>query len=90
MQPSTYKRIRMALGLSQQELADKLNVTANYVAMIESGRRGVSELQCLKMIDLLMDAYRNGDLMFELFKQILLGEKPNIEQAETKTQAVKE
>ena len=82
MDASTYKRIRMALGLTQQDLADRLGITQNYVAMMENGRREVSISQGLRMVTLLQDAVRSGDIVAELFKQILLGEKPDPEKVE--------
>lgn len=38
-----FKEIRLALNLTQREYAEKLNLKPNTVAVIESGRRGVSD-----------------------------------------------
>lgn len=72
MDGKTYKRLRMALGLSQKELAEKVEISTNYVAMMESEKRDVSDLQCRKLIDLVIEASRNNDPVFELIKKILL------------------
>lgn len=72
MDGKTYKRLRMALGLSQKELAEKVEISTNYVAMMESEKRDVSDLQCRKIIDLVIEASRNNDPVFELIKKILL------------------
>lgn len=71
----TYKRLRMALGLSQRELADKVGISANYVAMMESEKRDVSDLQCRKITDLIIDAGKRKDPVFELIAKILLEKK---------------
>lgn len=38
-----FKEIRLALNLTQKEYAEKINLKPNTVAVIESGRRGVSD-----------------------------------------------
>jgi predicted transcriptional regulator len=75
MDGETYRRLRMALGLTQKELAEKAGVTANYIAMMESGRKEVSQLQIYKIMDLIMEAAKNNDPVFEMMKKILLGKK---------------
>ena len=58
-----------------KELAEKAGVTANYIAMMESGRKEVSQLQIYKIMDLIMEAAKNNDPVFEMMKKILLGKK---------------
>lgn len=71
MDNKTYKRLRMALGLSQREIAEKLGISVNYVAMMESGKRVVAELQERKIMDLIVEAGRNKDPVFELIQKVL-------------------
>ena len=66
------------MGLSQTELAEKVHVTQNYIAMMESGAREVSELQSLKLLDLFVEAARSSDPVFEVMRSILRGEKPEV------------
>ena len=76
MKASTYKRMRMAMGLSQSELADIIGVSLNYVQKLESGDRPISELQGLKMMDLFTKRLNGNDELFALIRDILKnGEK---------------
>lgn len=71
MDGNTYQRLRMAMGLSQKELAEKLEVSTNYVAMMESGKKPVPETQCSKIIKLVMECAKSNDPVFELFRKIM-------------------
>ena len=71
MKASTYKRMRMAMGLSQLELADIIGVSLNYVQKLESGDRPISELQGLKMMDLFTKQLKSNDELFALIRDIL-------------------
>lgn len=71
MKASTYKRMRMAMGLSQSELAEIIGVTLNYVQKLESGERPISELQNLKMMDLFTKRLKGNDELFSLIRDIL-------------------
>ena len=71
MKASTYKRMRMAMGLSQSELADIIGVSLNYVQKLESGDRPISELQGLKMMDLFTKRLNGNDELFSLIRDIL-------------------
>ena len=37
------KQCRKALGLSQEKFANGINMTQNYIALLESGKRGISD-----------------------------------------------
>ena len=68
--------MRMAMGLSQSELADIIGVSLNYVQKLESGDRPISELQGLKMMDLFTKRLNGNDELFALIRDILKnGEK---------------
>jgi len=43
MTPEQYRRLRLAAGLTQKELAARLGVSANTVARRERGERPISE-----------------------------------------------
>ena len=70
MDGKLYKRLRLALGLTTSELSEKIGVGANYISMMESGKRAVSELQSRKIIELLIEAERNDDACFAELKKI--------------------
>lgn len=63
--------MRMAMGLSQSELAEIIGVTLNYVQKLESGERPISELQNLKMMDLFTKRLKGNDELFSLIRDIL-------------------
>jgi transcriptional regulator with XRE-family HTH domain len=46
------REIREKLGLTQAQLAEKLGASQNYLYMIESGRRQLSKLLCMKLENL--------------------------------------
>lgn len=56
-----FKESRERLGLTQQELAEKLNVTVNYISTIE---RGASFPRCEKLILLLNGLETSADSIF--------------------------
>lgn len=70
MDGKLYKRLRLALGLTTSQLSEKVGVGSNYISMMESGKRAVSELQARKIIDLLVEAERNDDACFAELKKI--------------------
>lgn len=43
MTPQEFKEIRMALGLSQQQLASKIGILRNQISKIERGAAGITE-----------------------------------------------
>lgn len=69
MEGKLYKRLRLALGLTTSELSKKIGVGSNYISMMESGKRAVSELQARKIIDLIVEAERNDDPCFVELKK---------------------
>lgn len=60
------------MGLSQKDLAEKMGISMNYVAAMECGKRDVSELQGLKIVDMLVEMSKHSDPVFDLMKKILL------------------
>ena len=52
MTPQEFKEIRLALGLSQQQLAPKLGILKNQIGRIERGAAGVTEQkeEAMKML----------------------------------------
>ena len=69
MDGKLFKRLRLALGLTTSELSEKIGVGANYISMMESGTRAVSELQSRKIIELIVEAERNNDPCFAELKK---------------------
>ena len=59
MDGKVYKRIRQSLGYTAAELSEKIGVGANYILMMESGKKPVSEKQADKIIKLLKEAIHN-------------------------------
>ena len=55
------KERREALGLTQEELAEKLNLTTNYISTLE---RGASFPRCEKLITLLNGLETSADSVF--------------------------
>jgi putative transcriptional regulator len=47
------KRARITAGLTQQELADKVNLTRNYIALVETNKRIPSVPNFLKICETL-------------------------------------
>ena len=43
MTPQEFKEIRLALGLSQQQLASKIGILKNQISKIERGAAGITE-----------------------------------------------
>lgn len=69
---STLRRIRMALDLTQEEMAQKLGVSTVYIKKLETGERNISEKVCLKAMDLLTEGIRNNnDELFSLINDII-------------------
>ena len=56
-----FKESREKLGLTQQELAEKLNLTVNYISTIE---RGASFPRCEKLVLLLNGLETSADSIF--------------------------
>ena len=52
MTPQEFKEIRLALGLSQQQLALKLGILKNQISKIERGKAGITEQkeEAMKML----------------------------------------
>lgn len=64
------KRIRKELTLTQQELADKLNVSRSHVSMAESGRRILPKRALATLTDLLKSDYFSEDDTPNDFKEV--------------------
>ena len=52
MTPQEFKQIRVTIGMSQQQLATKLNVLSNHISKLENGKRGITEQkeEAMKML----------------------------------------
>lgn len=70
MDGKLYKRLRMALGLTTSELGEKVGVGSNYISIMENGKKPVSELQAMKLKELIKQRYEEGDECFKILKEI--------------------
>lgn len=70
MDGKLYKRLRMALGFTTSELGEKVGVGSNYISIMENGKKPVSELQAMKLKELIEQRYKEGDECFEILKEI--------------------
>ena len=43
MTPQEFKQIRVTIGMSQRQLATKLNVLTEHISKLENGKRGITE-----------------------------------------------
>lgn len=80
MDASTFKKIRMILGLSQDELAQQMGISLNYIGKMEAGTRNISDKQCNAIIDLMIAKAKTEDKVLQAFKAVL--NDPNIAPAE--------
>ncbi len=71
MEGVTFKRIRMAMGFTGNELARRLNVSGNYIRLVETNRKPVSELLEYKIMNQLETAIHSNDPLFNLLKELL-------------------
>lgn len=71
MEGVTFKRIRMAMGFTGDELARRLNVSGNYIRLVETNKKPVSELLEYKIMDQLEEAIQSNDPLFNLLKEVL-------------------
>jgi HTH-type transcriptional regulator, quorum sensing regulator NprR len=65
------KRIRKMLGLKQYEL-ESADVSRNFISMLESGKRGLSEDTAIKLIDTLMEYSREKGIPISLNTKYLM------------------
>ena len=70
MEGVTFKRIRMAMGFTGDELARRLNVSGNYISLVETNKKPVSELLEYKIMDQLKAAIDSNDPLFSLLKDL--------------------
>ena len=73
MEGVTFKRIHMALGFTGDELARRLNVSGNYIRLVETNKKPVSELLEYKIMDQLRVALESNDPLFSILKELLDG-----------------
>lgn len=72
MEGSTFKRIRLAMGLTGDQLASSLDVTGNYIRLVESNKKPVSELLEYKIMHLFKETIASEkDPLFSIVKSIL-------------------
>lgn len=76
MDANTFKKIRMILGLSQDELSQKMGISLNYIGKMETGARVISKRQCRAIIDLMIAKAKTEDKVLLAFKTVL--NDPNI------------
>ena len=57
MTPQEFKEIRLALGLSQQQLASKIGILKDQISKIERGAAGITE-QKEEVMKMLLRAHR--------------------------------
>ena len=52
MTPQEFKQIRVTIGMSQRQLATKLNVLTDHISKLENGKRGITEQEeeAMKML----------------------------------------
>lgn len=80
MDANTFKQIRMILGLSQEELSQKMGISLNYIGKMETGTRNISDKQCNALIDLMIAKAKTEDKVLQAFKAVL--NNPNIAPSE--------
>ncbi len=71
MDGRTFKRIRMSMGLTGDQLAARINVSGNYIRLVETNKKPVSELLEYKIMDELRHALHSDDPLFSLLKDML-------------------
>ncbi len=71
MEGATFKRIRMAMGLTGDQLAQRLKVSGNYIRLVETNKKPVSELLEYKIMDQLRSAIDSDDPLFVLLKDLI-------------------
>ena len=57
MTPQEFKQIRVTIGMSQRQLATKLNVLTGHISKLENGKRGITE-QKEEAMKMLLREYR--------------------------------
>lgn len=65
-----FKRIRMGLGLSQAEMAERIGCSLNYVQQMESGSRPISFKMEVLTQRALEAAVREGDPFLKMVREI--------------------
>ena len=55
------RELRLEMGLTQQELADSLNMNSRYISMLESGVKPCSD-KMVKKVELLLQSKQSPDL----------------------------
>ena len=74
---SNMKLYRKTLGLTQEKLAEMLNISYNYIALIETGRRFPS----IKMLERIAKALKKDTIELFSIKHIELLEKAALKKA---------
>ncbi|SPT70051.1 Predicted transcriptional regulator [Anaerobiospirillum thomasii] len=76
MDSKLYKRLRLAMGLSPEELAAQLGISAEYVSKMERGLRPVTDRQAEKIKTLLFKALFSDDPCFKVIRDYLRRDMP--------------
>ena len=71
MDGKLYKRLRLAMGLTIPQLADRLKISAEYVSAMERNKRPVTEAQADAICQLLLEALRSDDPAFVKLRELI-------------------
>lgn len=79
MEGQTFKRIRLALGFTGDELAAELHVSGNYIRLVETNKKPVSELLEYKIMEQLRRRYYStSDPLFNIIRDFNTNPNPHI------------
>ena len=79
MEGQTFKRIRLALGFTGDELAAELHVSGNYIRLVETNKKPVSELLEYKIMEQLRRRYYStSDPLFKIIRDFNTNPNPHI------------
>lgn len=71
MDGNTYKRLRSVLGLTVPQLAEKLEISAEYISAMERGKRPITEKQEQALCNLILEVLRTDDPAFAKLSELM-------------------
>lgn len=71
MDGKLYKRLRLAMGLTTPQLAERLGLSEVYINSMERGARVVTEEQADAICKLLLEAMRSDDPCFAKLRELI-------------------
>lgn len=71
MDGNLYKRLRMTMGLTAPQLAERLGISAEYISAMERGKRPVTDEQGEALVMLLRQAMYSDDPCFAKLREII-------------------